>query len=282
MRLQVIVHVWKGVTNVTKVLADGHSVLRNVGYDNTSWYLDNLGVRWVETPLAPRAVLCILHTHCMCAACNLHVCCVHTQPACALRAHCAHAACTLRARCVHAACAGGTRSTPTSRAAACPTRSARRSSAGTARCGERPWTRRTCSRRCGRGSQPSPRSFGRHVLRRPTPVPRRRASRASAASSTSAASRQHQWPMLWRAVRPPVLARAWHSVVAAAAEPREGVRYYVRSQEGETAPLASGKVQRVKPYVQGLSICDLCIFVISLCQKTLRIVDALPLWSWSA
>ena len=64
MRLQVIVHVWKGGTNVTEVLADGHSVLRNVGYDNTSWYLDNLGVRWVETPLAPRAVLCTLHTHC--------------------------------------------------------------------------------------------------------------------------------------------------------------------------------------------------------------------------
>ena len=162
-----------------------------------------------------------LRMHCMCTACATCMC----------------AACILHMRCDHAACAGGTRSTPTSRAAACPTRSARRSSAGTARCGERPWTRRTCSRRCGRGSQPSPRSFGRHVLRRPTPVPRRRASRASAASSTSAASRQHQWPMLWRAVRPPVLARAWHSVVAAAAEPREGVRYYVRSQEGETAPL---------------------------------------------
>ena len=45
IRLQVIVHVWKGVTNVTEVLAGGYSVLRNVGYDNTSWYLDNLGVR---------------------------------------------------------------------------------------------------------------------------------------------------------------------------------------------------------------------------------------------
>lgn len=207
MRLQVIVHVWKGVTNVTEVLADGHSVLRNVGYDNTSWYLDNLGVRWVETPLAPRAVLCTLHTHCML---HVHVRCVQPACACALRAHC----------CVHAACAGGTRSTPMNRAAACPMRSARRSSAGTARCGERPWTRRTCSRLCGRGSPLSPRSFGRHVLRRPTPALRRRASRASAASSTSAASRQHRWPMLWRAVRPPVLARAWRSVVAAAAEPR--------------------------------------------------------------
>lgn len=85
-------HVWKGVTNVTEVLADGYSVLRNVGYDNTSWYLDNLGVRWVETPPAPapRAVCvhCVctayaLHVHCLC---NLHVCCVHT--AYALRSRC--------------------------------------------------------------------------------------------------------------------------------------------------------------------------------------------------
>ena len=93
MRLQVIVHVWKGVTNVTKVLADGHSVLRNVGYDNTSWYLDNLGVRWVETPPAPapRAVLCTLRMHCVCTACALPV-----QPACVLRAYCICAAITLR------------------------------------------------------------------------------------------------------------------------------------------------------------------------------------------
>ena len=45
---QVIVHVWRGATNVTKVLADGHSVLRNVDGGNTSWYLDGLGVRWDE------------------------------------------------------------------------------------------------------------------------------------------------------------------------------------------------------------------------------------------
>ena len=43
---QVIVHVWKSVTNVTEVLADGYNVLRNVGYDATSWYLDNLNVNW--------------------------------------------------------------------------------------------------------------------------------------------------------------------------------------------------------------------------------------------
>jgi len=43
---QVIVHVWKSVTNVTEVLADGYNVLRNVGYDKTSWYLDNLNVAW--------------------------------------------------------------------------------------------------------------------------------------------------------------------------------------------------------------------------------------------
>ena len=34
---EVIVHVWKAVTNVTEVLADGYNVLRNVGYDKTSW-----------------------------------------------------------------------------------------------------------------------------------------------------------------------------------------------------------------------------------------------------
>ena len=45
---QVIVHVWRGATNVTEVLADGHSVLRNVDGGNTSWYLDGLGVRWDE------------------------------------------------------------------------------------------------------------------------------------------------------------------------------------------------------------------------------------------
>ena len=41
-----VVHVWKDVTNVTEVVAAGYDVLRNVGYDATSWYLDNLGVNW--------------------------------------------------------------------------------------------------------------------------------------------------------------------------------------------------------------------------------------------
>jgi len=43
---EVIVHVWKSVTNVTEVLANGYQVLRNVGYDSTSWYLDNLNINW--------------------------------------------------------------------------------------------------------------------------------------------------------------------------------------------------------------------------------------------
>ena len=43
---EVIVHVWKSVTNVTEVVANGYDVLRNVGYDKTSWYLDNLHVDW--------------------------------------------------------------------------------------------------------------------------------------------------------------------------------------------------------------------------------------------
>ena len=34
---RVIVHVWKDVTNVTEVVANGYDVLRNVGYDKTSW-----------------------------------------------------------------------------------------------------------------------------------------------------------------------------------------------------------------------------------------------------
>ena len=42
----VIVHVWKDVTNVTEVVANGYDVIRNVGYDNISWYLDNLNVNW--------------------------------------------------------------------------------------------------------------------------------------------------------------------------------------------------------------------------------------------
>jgi len=43
---EVIVHVWKDVTNVTEVVALGYDVIRNVGYDNVSWYLDNLNVKW--------------------------------------------------------------------------------------------------------------------------------------------------------------------------------------------------------------------------------------------
>ena len=40
----VVIHVWKSVTNVTDVVAAGYDVIRNVGYDATSWYLDNLNV----------------------------------------------------------------------------------------------------------------------------------------------------------------------------------------------------------------------------------------------
>lgn len=43
---ETIVHIWKGVTNVTEVVADGYQVLLNVGYNSKSWYLDNLGVKW--------------------------------------------------------------------------------------------------------------------------------------------------------------------------------------------------------------------------------------------
>ena len=39
---QVIVHVWKDVTNVTEVLAGGYDVIRNVGYDKTSWRVPRL------------------------------------------------------------------------------------------------------------------------------------------------------------------------------------------------------------------------------------------------
>jgi hexosaminidase len=41
-----IVHIWKSVTNVTEVVANGYQVLVNVGYDALSWYLDNLNVKW--------------------------------------------------------------------------------------------------------------------------------------------------------------------------------------------------------------------------------------------
>jgi len=41
-----IVHVWKSVTNVTEVVANGYDTLVNVGYVDQSWYLDNLDVAW--------------------------------------------------------------------------------------------------------------------------------------------------------------------------------------------------------------------------------------------
>merc|ERR1719201_2978956 len=43
---ETIVHIWKSVTNVTQVLADGYQVILNVGYNAKSWYLDNLNVKW--------------------------------------------------------------------------------------------------------------------------------------------------------------------------------------------------------------------------------------------
>ncbi|CAE8731608.1 unnamed protein product, partial [Polarella glacialis] len=43
---EVVIHVWKGNTNVTEVLALGYDMIRNVGYFNNSWYLDNLDVTW--------------------------------------------------------------------------------------------------------------------------------------------------------------------------------------------------------------------------------------------
>eukprot|EP00940_MAST-03C_sp_MAST-3C-sp2_P000220 g220.t1 len=41
-----VVHIWKSNTNVTEVVANGYDVLRNVGYFQNSWYLDNLNVNW--------------------------------------------------------------------------------------------------------------------------------------------------------------------------------------------------------------------------------------------
>ena len=43
---QVIIHIWKSVTNVTEPLAGGYNAIVNVGYDKLSWYLDNLNVNW--------------------------------------------------------------------------------------------------------------------------------------------------------------------------------------------------------------------------------------------
>jgi len=45
---ETIIHIWKDVTNVTEVVADGYNVLVNVGYFPLSWYLDNLDVTWAK------------------------------------------------------------------------------------------------------------------------------------------------------------------------------------------------------------------------------------------
>ena len=55
---ETVVHVWKDVTNVTEVVADGYDVIRNVGYVSVSWYLDNLEVGLSSFPISrgwPRA-----------------------------------------------------------------------------------------------------------------------------------------------------------------------------------------------------------------------------------
>ena len=46
-----VVHIWKSVTNVTEVLANGYNVLLNVGYAPKSWYLDNLNVNFTSVYL---------------------------------------------------------------------------------------------------------------------------------------------------------------------------------------------------------------------------------------
>ena len=43
---ETVVHIWKAVTNVTEVVANGYDVLVNVGYVPRSWYLDNTKVGW--------------------------------------------------------------------------------------------------------------------------------------------------------------------------------------------------------------------------------------------
>jgi len=43
---EVIVHIWKSVTDVAEVVGNGYNVLLNVGYFNESWYLDNLNIMW--------------------------------------------------------------------------------------------------------------------------------------------------------------------------------------------------------------------------------------------
>ena len=50
---QVIVHVWKDVTNVTEVLAGGYDVIRNVGYDKTSWCVPYTSAHTSASPGMP-------------------------------------------------------------------------------------------------------------------------------------------------------------------------------------------------------------------------------------
>lgn len=45
---ETVVHIWKRVTNVTEVVANGYDVLVNVGYVPRSWYLDNTDVAWKQ------------------------------------------------------------------------------------------------------------------------------------------------------------------------------------------------------------------------------------------
>ncbi|CAK0847582.1 unnamed protein product [Prorocentrum cordatum] len=43
---ETIVHIWKGVTNVTEVVANGYDVLINVATGDKPWYLDYLNIKW--------------------------------------------------------------------------------------------------------------------------------------------------------------------------------------------------------------------------------------------
>eukprot|EP00927_Polykrikos_kofoidii_P041997 TRINITY_DN3586_c0_g1_i3.p1 TRINITY_DN3586_c0_g1~~TRINITY_DN3586_c0_g1_i3.p1 ORF type:complete len:576 (-),score=65.44 TRINITY_DN3586_c0_g1_i3:138-1814(-) len=43
---ETIIHVWLQDTNVTEVVSLGYDVIRNVGYNPVSWYLDNLDITW--------------------------------------------------------------------------------------------------------------------------------------------------------------------------------------------------------------------------------------------
>jgi N-acetyl-beta-hexosaminidase len=56
-----VVHVWKAVTNVTEVVANGYDVLVNVGYVPRSWYLDN--VRFTFKKKIKKLLGCSMHAH---------------------------------------------------------------------------------------------------------------------------------------------------------------------------------------------------------------------------